>query len=321
MSQKLHTDIIPWNPLDIGRKIWSLGGLTIQGGWAYHFVGINDKVDTVDSQTPRTSVHLYKDTKLDKLSVTDGEHSIANGAYAAFCNVEGEAVLYVQGHVNSLHISGDAQVFLQTGAYVDFLNCGAGGFVRIDKGVAVHGLVIMKDGKAVISTMADIYDKVIKEGAIVSHMPDEAVYPMKIRLHFDDLEKRDAFCKQVTEEVRTKNGIDIDKELTLWGVCNCYVLPNEKGWDVYLSSSTIESEDRSVIEARIGKRFDVKDVEVWLNGVSSADLKRQKETAMALEWNRKFQQFVSLQVQVEQLRNELFPKNTDDTDVNFICRN
>lgn len=255
MSQKLHTDIIPWNPLDIGRKIWSLGGLTTKGDWAYHFVGINDKVDTVDSQTPRTSVHLYKDTKLDKLSVTEGEHSIANGAYAAFCNVEGEAVLYVQGHVNSLHISGDAQVFLQDGAYVDFLNCGDGGFVRIDKGASVHGLVIMKAGKAVISTMADIYDKIIKEGAIVSHVPDRDRHCLQLKLFFKELDKRDAFCKRATEEYRSTSHLILGN-LDLHKVCNCFVVPDGAGWNgwtVYLSADQYSRLNGDALGAGIEK--------------------------------------------------------------------
>jgi len=321
LSTKLKLPVQAWHPIaDYGKDYLYIGGSS-DGIQIYNYLGVSGKVDSIAATEERASVHLYKDTYLDKLNVTNGEHTIAEGAYVAFFNAEGDAVVYVQGHINTMHIAGTAQVFLQKGAYVDFLNCGDGGFVRVEKGAAVHGLVIMKDGKAEISTMADIYDKVIKEGAIVSHMPDESVYPMKIRLHFDDLEKRDAFCKQVTEEVRTKNGVSIDKALTLWGVCNCYVLPNDKGWNVYLSSSTPGTEDQSVIEERIGKRFDVKDVEVWLNGVSTADLKRQKETAMAVEWNRKYQQYVDLQLQVDQLRNELFPKHTDDDDVHFICRN
>lgn len=322
LSMKLKLPVQAWNPIaDYGKDYLYIGGSS-DGIQIYNYLGVSGKVDSIAATEDRTSVHLYKNTYLDKLNVTNGEHTIAEGAYVSFFNAEGDAVVYVQGHVNNMYIAGTAQVFLQAGAYVDSLNCGDGGFVRVEKGAAVHGLVILKDGKAEISTMADIYDKVIKEGAIVSHIPDDSVYPMKIRLYFDDLEKRDAFCKQVTEEVRTKNGVNIDKGLTLWGVCNCYVLPNDKGWNVYLSSSTPGTEDRSVIEERIGKRFDVKDVEVWLNGVSTADLKRQKETAMAAEYNRKYQEYEKLKRQLDQMRSELYPTAGDaDTHVHFFCRN
>ena len=323
LSTKLKLPVQAWNPItDYGKGYLYIGGSS-DGIQIYNYLGVSGKVDSIAATEDRTSVHLYKNTYLDKLNVTNGEHSITEGAYVSFFNVEGDAVVYVQGHVNNMHIAGTAQVFLQAGAYVDFLNCGDGGFVRVEKGAAVHELVVMKDGKAEISTVADIYDKVIKEGAIVSHIPDDSVYPMKIRLYFDDLEKRDAFCKQVTEEVRTKNGVNIDKGLTLWGVCNCYVLPNDKGWNVYLSSSTIETEDRSVIEARIGKRFDVTDVEVWLNGVSSADLKRQKEDARIQSRQHKLQEYEKLKRQLAHLEAELFypPVMYDDDVCSLFCRN
>lgn len=274
MSQKLNTDITPWNPIDIDKKIWSVGGLAVGGYWIYNFVGINDKVDTVDSQTPRTSVHLYQDTRLDKMSVTAGEHSVSKGAYVAFLNAEGEAVVYVQGHVNSLHISGNAQVFLYDGAYVDFLNCGDGGFVRVDKGASVHGLVIMKDGKAVISTMADIYDKIIKEGAIVSHVPDPADHCLRLRLFFSDIEKRDNFCKRVTEEYRSTGHIILGN-LDLYKVCNCFVKPDGvdwNGWSVHLSADKYTRLDGDALGAGIEKVSGAQDVVVYVADDEESDV-------------------------------------------------
>lgn len=316
MSQKFKLVVRPWNPLDVDKEIWYVVGLTVDGSWDYNFIGINDKVDTVDSQTPRTSVHLYQDTKLDKMSVTDGEHSVSKGAYVAFLNVEGEAVVYIQGHVNSLHVSGDAQVFLYDGAYVDFLNCSDGGFVRIDKGASVHGLVIMKDGKAVISTVADICDKIITEGAIVSHTPDSAVHPLQVRLYFDDMDSRDTFCKQITEEYRKTNGIEIDSTLTLYGVCNCFVLPHNNGWDVYLSSSTKPQGDQADTEERIRKRFGIQNVEVWLDGISLADIKRQQEDDRVQSLHHKLQKYEKLKQQLANIEAEVFyPPVKDDDDV------
>ena len=264
MSQNFNLVVQPWNPLDVDKEIWYVGGLTVDGSWVYNFIGINDKAETVDSQTPRTSVHLYQDTKLDKMNVTDGEHSVSKGAYVAFLNVEGEAIVYIQGHVNSLHIAGDAQVFLYDGAYVDFLNCGDGGFVRIDKGASVHGLVIMKDGKAVISTMADIYDKIIKEGAIVSYMPDKDSHKLQLKLSFKDLTKRDAFCKRATEEYRSTGHLIIGN-LDLQKVCNCFVLPDGVGWNCW--TVCISADDYTLLDDT-----DMADKIKSATGVDSVDI-------------------------------------------------
>jgi hypothetical protein len=315
-KQPIKLPIQAWDPVaSYGKDYLYLGGgVSPDGATIYNYMGVAGKVDTIEVTEARASVHLYHDAYLDKLYVTDGEHSVAKGAYVAFFNVEGAAVVYIQGHVNTLHISSDAQVFLQEGAYVDFLHCSGGGFVRIDKGAAVHGLLILKDGKAVISTMAAVYYQQITEGAIVSHMPDNAVYPLAVRFHFTDINKRNEFCRMVTAEVKEHNGLDIDRSLTLRGICNCYVLSDGewKGWNVYLSSGTEPMEDHAAIQQRISNKFGIEDVEVWIYGVSIADIEAHEAAERATQWCDKYKQYTEMQRQVEELRKELFPEQSDN---------
>jgi len=296
-----------WNPfVNAKDNILSIGGLAKDGTWIYNFVGATDKLDTINANIPRTSVHLYDGTYLDKFGISAGEHYITKGAYAASVVVDGESILYVSGHIHSLTVEGRSQVFINDGAYIDFLMCQKGGFVCIYKGACIHGGIIFADGKAKISTVAVINDLDIKPGAVVAHIPDTTVYPITLAIHFRTKEERNRFCKEATDYYRKNRRLELGT-FCLFDVCNCYVIDNI----VYLSSNTQTNRTREQIEemVRNGLKLDSpyisNPVEVWLDGVSSRDIAREEEAKKVKEDCKKFEELHTLERRVEELKEEL----------------
>jgi hypothetical protein len=296
-----------WNPfVNSKENVWSIGGLAKDGTWVYNFIGANDKLDSINANTPRTSVHLYEGSYVDKIGITAGEHYITKGSYAATVIVQGESILFVYGHINNLTVEGRSQVFIHEGAYIDFLICQKGGFVRIYKGANVHGGIIFADGKAEISTMAVIHDMDIKKAALVGYMPDNSVYPLTVAIRFKDKEERNKFCKDVTDEYRATHKLKIG-DLCLWDVCNCYVLDN---W-VYFSSNTRtdltrEEIEQTIINAlKLDTKFIIRPVEAWIDGVSLHDMALEADAKRVREDCKKFNELHTLERRVEELREEL----------------
>lgn len=135
------------------------------------------------------AVHLYKDGHIDRLVLSDGEHKIWDGAYAAAVMANKDAVLHINGHVGTLVVSATAQVIIGHGAYIDSMQVMKGGMARIEDDAAVCNLRVYNGGRCMINDEVRINRRQYDDGSIVGYLlskPDKEC-PLYVSMAFHSL--------------------------------------------------------------------------------------------------------------------------------------
>lgn len=301
-----------WNNLQ-GKYRPNLWVLKNQLAGTRGFIGVNTPgIANIHTTDPKDNIHIYDKGVVDSVLAEAGEHRIYTGGYV--CTMKARnSVAEIYGHVYSLTADIDSQVFIYKDAYIDRLTVMPGAFVRIEKGANINIGNILKNGKAEISTMAHINTLDIDEEAVVCHMPDPDVYPIALSICFEDIESRNKFCKAVTDEYRATDMLKLGK-LVLYDVCNCFVLPSigTDSWSVHMSSNTKTEMSREEIEVTVNDYIGKKDaVTVWLDGISSDDIKREEQHKAAVEEAHKWEELNTLRAKLEPLEIDLGIKKAE----------
>jgi len=135
------------------------------------------------------AIHLYKDGYVERLVLSDGEHKIWDGAYAAAVMANKDAVLHINGHVGTLVVSATAQVIIGHGAYIDSMQVMRGGMARIEDDAAVCNLRVYNGGRCMINDEVRINRRQYDDGSIVGYLlskPDKEC-PLYVSMAFDSL--------------------------------------------------------------------------------------------------------------------------------------
>lgn len=163
----------------------------------------------VEANQHYDAVHLYKDGHIDRLVLSDGEHKIWDGAYAAAVMANKDAVLYINGHVGTLVVSATAQVIIGHGAYIDSMQVMRGGMARIEDDAAVCNLRVYNGGRCMINDEVRINRRQYDDGSIVGYLlskPDKEC-PLYVSMTFDSLAAAHNCSAAITEAYRADEGI------------------------------------------------------------------------------------------------------------------
>lgn len=276
-----HKDKLPiqmWNPLERPSNhlgVASYGGKTDDAISVYNYLGATDvKLESITVDQPRTSVHVYNEAYIDRVSATTGEHYINKGGYVADLQVSGDSIIHIYGHIGTLAIEGSAQVYCYENCYVDTIIVQHGGFVRVDKGAFAHYLHIYKEGKATVHIEASIYKLQAEPGAQWCHVYDENVKPYRVSIFFKDRTMALNFCTWFTVMYNNHYQAVEFGDMFFKGISRCLMLPADKGYEVEFSAETCNRNKIDQIKEAIQKHSPYKgDVTVWLNGKNELELK------------------------------------------------
>ena len=153
------------------------------------------------------AVHLYKDGHIDRLVLSDGEHKIWDGAYAAAVMANKDAVLHINGHVGTLVVSATAQVIIGHGAYIDSMQVMKGGMARIEDDAAVCNLRVYNGGRCMINDEVRINRRQYDDGSIVGYLlskPDKEC-PLYVSMAFHSLAAARNCSAAITEGYRASD--------------------------------------------------------------------------------------------------------------------
>ena len=150
------------------------------------------------------AVHLYQDGHIDRLVLSDGEHKIWDGAYAAAVMANKDAVLHINGHIGTLVVSATAQVIIGHGAYIDSMQVMKGGMARIEDDAAVCNLRVYNGGRCMINDEVRINRRQYDDGSIVGYLlskPDKEC-PLYVSMAFHSLAAARNCSAAITESYR-----------------------------------------------------------------------------------------------------------------------
>ena len=153
------------------------------------------------------AVHLYKDGYVERFVLSDGEHKIWDGAYAAAVMANKDAVLHVNGHIGTLVVSATAQVIIGHGAYIDSMQVMKGGMARIEDDAAVCNLRVYNGGRCMINDEVRINRRQYDDGSIVGYLlskPDKEC-PLYVSMAFHSLAAARNCSAAITEGYRASD--------------------------------------------------------------------------------------------------------------------
>ena len=223
------------------------------------------------------AVHLYKDGHIDRLVLSDGEHKIWDGAYAAAVMANKNAVLHVNGHIGTLVVSATAQVIIGHGAYIDSMQVMKGGMARIEDDAAVCNLRVYNGGRCMINDEVRINRRQYDDGSIVGYLlskPDKEC-PLYVSMAFHSLAAARNCSAAITEGYRASddNMLRFADGWTIGSLHHCQLhLGTLSFYADYVSYNRKEEEPIKLYQAleHIYKQFlpddEMSHLEVVLNG-------------------------------------------------------
>lgn len=271
LTHKTPLPVSAWNPfVSSGQDgIWGINGKADDS--VYTYLGVGDtKIEHIDADKERSSVHIYKKAFIDSIDTDKGEHYIHKEGYAAQVDARGTSVLHVYGHVCRLNVYDSAQVMLYEGAYVDNLRV-YDGAVRIYKGAGVYCLDLQEKAKVVASTKAEI-NKVVENGGVLGHFPEPVKSPLIMCIHFNSRGVMSEFCMKTTEEYMREHRVKFNA-FEMGGISNCTVTPDfEGGYNVWMNADNFTKMSHEEIERNVNNALGKEDsVTVWIDGKTRDD--------------------------------------------------
>ena len=220
-------------------------------------VGIHDiTIDTLAIDNARSYLHIYDNAYVNSIKMTEGILHVMKGGYVGFLDVSGPSEIHVTGHVSTLSIENQAQIYLYKGAYVDSLcTYGNGSLVRIYKGASVYRLNIQNHAKVMLEGKYCVNKCVNGEKDIIPFIaPREKPAILKVRVTFQTHDDLVRFCKDVTENMTHDGRLHVNDDIWLAMIDDCivydsYTKEQECVDTVEFSADTINDNEAVVILA------------------------------------------------------------------------
>ena len=140
-----------WSFIDRKCGIDAVAGLHANGG-TFESVGLHDiALGDIVSDGEYSNLHVYADARIDKQIVLNGVTHVMQYGYVRLLMAEDAALVHISGIVDTLHVSGNAQVYIHSTATVHTIRIHSGGYVKIESGASVDSLSLDDGAKCMCS--------------------------------------------------------------------------------------------------------------------------------------------------------------------------